>query len=191
MFDDGESKVYFFPHAVGRRYLNKIGDRPYDLALIGRVQNNGRPVTAQDFKGLKLLQPRPYRHRTEAFAQLIHNLNLCKTSWNAPLHEKSVTLRFVEAPAYGTISMVPHHFEELNRYYFPRDSYLVCDDEPKKAVEIIRSLTKDKDRYLAIQERAYKIVMSNHQMSNRVQYLIDIVSGKTDADVRDYYGVPI
>ena len=99
------------------------------------------------------------------------------------------TLRFVEAPACGALTMTPYDFDDLNEYYFPKDAYLSCDDDVGKARGIIQSL--DKDAYLRLQERAYEIVMNNHQMRNRVTYLMDILNGKASADPRDYYGIPI
>tara|TARA_B100001971_G_scaffold209087_1_gene232024 strand:+ start:512 stop:1489 length:978 start_codon:yes stop_codon:yes gene_type:complete len=191
MFDEKETKVYLFPHAVGRRYLNKMSPRPYDLLLLGRCQNDGKSVSKRDFRGLKVFQPRRFRRRTAAFAEYIRQLNLCKATWSSPYQGKYATLRFVEAPACGTLSVVPHHFDDLNEYYFPQDAYLVCEGNLSKAVEVLRSLDRDKDTFFRLQERAYKIVMNNHRMRNRVMYLIDILNGKYDADPRDYYGIPI
>ena len=191
MFDKAKTRVYLFPLAVGRRFLSKWDDRPYDLALVGRCTNDGDSLSESDFNGLKVLRTRRPRRRTDAFAQLIEDLNRCRVSWNSPLRGKFATLRFVEAPACGTISLTPNHFRDLNAYYFPKDAYLTCNGNLESAIEMIRSMRHDREEYFRLQEKAYRIVMNNHQMRNRVMYLMDILNGKVDADPRDYYGIAI
>ncbi len=171
------SKVCFFPHSVGRRYFSKNCNRRYDIALIGRCG-----ITPKELPKLKVYTPPSRSTRPEKGNNLVHDLNLCRFSWNSPMAGSYATLRFVEAPACGAISAVPFHFKQLDNY-FPRDCYLVCDKNPSRQ---IRSMSPDE--YLTMQERAYKVAINNHTMDRRVEYLMDLIQGK-DVVAQDYYGI--
>lgn len=171
------SKVCFFPHAVGRRYFNKNCNRPYDVALIGRCS-----IDPKGLPKLKVYVPPIRDTRPEKGNNLVNDLNLCRFSWNSPVEGQYASLRFVEAPACGTISAVPGHFKQLD-HYFPKDCYLVCDGNPSRQ---IRSMSPDE--CLSMQERAYKVVINNHTMDRRVEYFLDLVQGKSVLP-QDYYRV--
>jgi len=168
------SNVYFFPHAVGRRYYNKNCIRPYDIGLIGRCQHKERALLPKHFGNLKVFTPPGRKTRPDKGNNLVNDLNLCKFSWNSPVHGSHTSLRFVEAPACGAISVVPNHFRELDGY-FPHGSYIVCESV-KNAIRQIKNMSTEE--YIHIQQLAYKHVMKHHTMDRRVEYLLDIVSGK-------------
>jgi len=168
------ARVHFFPHAVGRRYYNKNCNRPYDIGLIGRCEHKGSPLTTANFGKLKAFVPPRRKTRLEKGNNLINNLNLCRFSWNSPVLNKHTSLRFVEAPACGTISLIPGHFKELDAY-FPPDTYVICNSM-KGAIRTIKRMPVQK--YLRIQQQAYQHVMTYHTMDSRISYLMDLIRGR-------------
>lgn len=174
------SKICWFPHSIGRRYFNKNASRQYDLALIGRCDN----FTPSHFCGLNVYVPPNRKSRPEKGQSLISDLNLCKFSWNSPLEGKYATLRFVEAPACGTVSILPKIFDQL-KLYFPEDTYIIAKD-PMQACKIIKSMSVED--YLSIQQRAYKVVINNHSTDIRVNYLIDLLNNK-NVKATDYFKI--
>lgn len=177
------SHVCHFPHSVGRRYFNKMNAREYDIALIGRCDG----VSLDSFPELKVYTPPHRETRPEKGNNLIDDLNQCMFSWNSPVKGDLASLRFFESPACGTISMVPKKFADLDQY-FPSDSYCVCDSSTETCSNIIR--TMDAREKWRIQQRGYEVVMSNHTMDNRVDFLLDVVGGK-NVYFYDYYGIKI
>ncbi len=176
------ARVKFFPHAVGRRYFNKNCDRAFDLALIGRCDGK----SPGDFNPLKVYVPPQRETRPEKGNNLVNDLNQCKFSWNSPVKGKYSTLRFVEAPACGTVSIVPKKFDQL-RLYFPDDCQIFCESNTD-VVNTIHGISSEE--YKSIQQRAYKVVMNNHTMTQRIPYLLDLIDGK-DVQPQDYYGIRI
>lgn len=168
------AKVRFFPHAVGRRYFNKNCIRPYDIGLIGRCEHNGAPLTTANFGKLKVFVPPKRKTRPDKGNNLVNDLNLCRFSWNSPVINKHTSLRFVEAPACGAISMIPGHFKELDSY-FPTGTYVTCGSI-KSAIRTIRRMPVQK--YLRIQQAAYQHVISYHTMDSRIAYLLDLIRGE-------------
>lgn len=175
-----------FPHSVGRRYINKNLIRKFDLSLIGRCENGtGYKVTNRNFSGLKIYTPPHRENRAEKGASLISDLNKCRFSWNSPVKDRFVCLRFFEAPACGCISMVPFKFKDLDQLY-PPDTYFVCNRSLKKASSIITKISDD--NYIEMQNKAYKITISNHTMDVRVRFLLDFIHGR-NVKVEEYYGM--
>lgn len=203
------SSVHFVPLCLGRRYYNMGLEREHDLALIGRCQINlSEPVKPRSFwfklkvyhEGSlslvrKKMKPDQYMKRVP---NLIMNLNQCFASWASPVKIKndpglSVPFRYLETPACGTILMTSQEFPEINDYYYPKGTYLCCDNNFESCVKQIKALRADSDRYLEMQKKAYKIVMGNHQGEHRVRFLLDLIDGRANekTDIRDYYNINI
>lgn len=180
----GISEVHFFPHSVGRRYYNKMCERSFDLALIGRCDLNGRRLSEKNFS-VKTYVPPKRDTRALKGANLINDLNMCKFSWNSPVGGKYCSLRFVEAPACGTISLIPSHFDQLD-LYFPRDNYVICNSSTKSANKVISRMSAEE--YTDIQQKAYKTVINNHSTDRRIDLLLDLAVGKK-VKYNDYYKI--
>lgn len=181
------TKIAHFPHSVGRRYINKMMQRKFDMALIGRCENNGKSLDKSMFNGIGIYVPPKRETRPLKGGSLINDLNLCKFSWNSPVKGRMASLRFFEAPACGTLSMIPHKFNELDQY-FPSDCYCICDSSTKKCSKIIQNMSNEE--FLTKQQKAYKIAINNHSMDKRVNFLIDLINGK-DAKFDDYYFIGV
>jgi len=206
VFSSTSTKAYVLPICVGRRYFNMGMERDIDIGLIGRCEIDGSPLTARQIKRVKrslaiLDEPTLSKLRNKLnkkkyanqWPELILNLNRCLTSWNGAVTPKGkqgvyvTPTRFVEAAACGAISIVPFDFKELNEYYFPKDSYITVNNSIQKTCDNIAELRSDSKLYHRISNRAYKLVMGNHQAENRVMFILDLLQGKESADARDYY----
>ncbi len=198
--------AYMFPYCIGRRYFNMGLEREYDLGLIGRCEINDKPLRPGNFRfKLKAFHEAALSHVRRKLGEknylqrhsaLILNLNRCLTSWNSPARIKGaegyhIPFRYVEAPACGAVSIVPFDHPDLNKYYFPKDTYLNCEGSLQRAVELIKNLRQDTGTLLDIQARAYRHVMGNHVAGNRVKFMISLFNGavREGMDVRDYYSV--
>jgi hypothetical protein len=210
VFLKGESATaHMFPYCIGRRYQDLGLERKYDLGLIGRCQlPQGRGILKPwpfRIKGLKVfheaelsivrrrMKPEQYVDR---FATTITNLNQCLASWNSLVTPKGsisphTPFRYLEAPACGAISLTTELSEELTEYYFPESTMLNCNGSKEEAIRLILQMRQHPEEFLEKQQAAYKVVMGNHQAENRVAFLLDLISGKEDADVRDYYNFPL
>lgn len=178
------STVKWFPHSVGRRYFNKNENRKFDIGLIGRCELKDNRLEKKHFPKIKVFIPPKRNSRPEKGNNLVNDLNLCRFSWNSPANGET-GLRFIEAPACGTISMVPAHFRNLDDL-FSRECYVVCDNNLKKAQKIMSNMSSDE--FICIQQRAYKEVMNRHTMDLRIEYLMDLINGK-NRDPKDYYAL--
>ena len=81
----------------------------------------------------------------------------------------------VESPACGTISMIPHHFPELDGY-FPAGTYVVCKTLDN-ASKIMKNMSPEE--FCNIQQKAYEHVMKYHTSNSRISYLLDLIGGKS------------
>lgn len=198
-------RAYTFPFAIGRRYFNLRLDRKYDLGLIGRCEHAGKPLNRWKF-GLKnrvlavpplskfrQMKPRKY---IDHVMDLVMNLNQCRFSWNSPVKPKAtpqflIGLRFVEAPACGAVSLVSFPTDELTRFYFPKDAFVDSEQSLERAKEILAESRSAPEKYRRIAARAYQVVMANHQMDNRVEFLLALIRGNAGANARDFYKIKL
>ncbi|MBF0474077.1 MAG: glycosyltransferase family 1 protein, partial [Nitrospirae bacterium] len=183
-------------------------DRKYDLGLIGRCHNNDKDISAWKLKlHLKVFEEGNLGivrrsvgadNYLDRYSTLVLNLNQCLTSWNSPVCPKgmekgsySTPLRFIEAPSCGAVMVCPFDYPELNEYYYPKKAYINCDSDLSKAIKQIKELRKNTEAFLELQNIAYRYVMANHQTKNRVDFILDLINGNTDTDVRNYYKMPL
>ncbi|MDA8792862.1 hypothetical protein N9N67_06420 [Bacteriovoracaceae bacterium] len=206
-----KATAHMFPYCFGRRYFDLGLERKYDIGLIGRCQLNGELLSKRSFRKktskdlsifyesslTKLRSKLGQKNYLQRYAQLILNLNLCKSSWNSPVAPKGyeghfhTPFRYVEAPACGAISITPTHFEELNEYYYPPRSYFCCDNDSLKARDFLIQLKTEPDSIIEMKNLGYDISMGNHQAENRTDFIKDLIKGNESADVRDHYKVDI
>ena len=58
----------------------------------------------------------------------------------------------------------------------------------KKNIDFIK---KNPEDFYNIQSSAYKFVMNNHQASNRVDFIVDLIKGRSNIQALDYYRLSI
>ncbi len=211
------SQAYMFPYFLGRRYSDLGLERVFDLGMIGRceitidgIPQTLKPKFIQKHAGkrkLKVFSEPPLsvvrrklsrEKYLDRYSKLILNLNQCFSSWNSPVRPKGETFphtpcRYIEAPACGAITVTPQQYDELNRYYFPRDAYVFCEGSMEKAVQEIARLREDDEAAHRLRTKAYKTAMSNHQAENRAKFILGLLNGRgrETMNCRDFYGVPL
>lgn len=205
--NSSEVKAYMFPYCFGRRYFDMGIERKFDLGLIGRCELDNELLSKRSFRKKinekieiyyepslsKIRKKIGFKNYLNRYSSLILNLNHCKASWNTPVRPKQnrdyfhTPFRFVEAPACGTLTVAPFHFKELNEFYFPQGTYFCLENDIDNLDDVLRNIKNNSDSFLEKKENAYRMVMKNHQASNRVNFIHDIFQMKNDIEARDYY----
>jgi hypothetical protein len=200
-----KTKFHLLPYCIGRRYLNFGIDREYDIAMIGRCQVNQKTVNPYAFRfkykvfyEKQLSYVRKRLNKKDYFSRInntVINLNKSKASLNSPVVVEDgqsiyhTPFRYLESAACGAISISSQSFPELNKLYFPKFTYIDCNNSIIEIKKNLDAIKKHPEDFYDLQLSAYKFVMQNHQGYNRVEFIIDLIKGRKNINALDYYKI--
>lgn len=202
-FEHTYTRFHILPYCIGRRFFNMGIDREYDLAMIGRCQIDNKNISPYNFLfGYKVFSEsslskiRNNTNQKHYFSRIMNtviNLNKSKAAFNSPVIVKGskdiyhTPFRYLEAAACGAVSLSTFSFYELNELYFPKNTYIDCNNSLKTMKLRLNEIKKCPEEFTETRLLAFKYVMLNHQASNRVEFMVDLIKGVNNIIAMDYY----